>query len=71
MDAITQWTVFGTGCLLDTSRFVRTIADYVLSTGVVNEYLVGEHGDSQEPVWSHVTVGGIPVEEYCSNVSIE
>lgn len=65
-------TVFGSGCLLDTSRFVRSVADYVgLSTGVINGYLVGEHGDSQIPVWSHVTVGGIPIEEYCKDVSLE
>ncbi len=63
--------VFGSGCILDTSRFVRNIADYIgLSTGVVNGYLVGEHGDSQVPVWSRVTVGGIPMGEYCSEMSI-
>ena len=63
--------VFGSGCLLDTSRFVRTIADYIgLSTGVVNGYLVGEHGDGQVPVWSKVTVGGIPIDEYCSEASV-
>lgn len=64
--------VFGSGNILDSSRFVRTIADYVgLSTGVVNGYVVGEHGDGQVPVWSHVTVGGIPIAEYCSNVGLE
>lgn len=64
--------VFGTGCLLDTSRFVRTVADYLeLSTGVINGYLVGEHGDSQVPIWSHVTVGGIPIGEYCANASLD
>lgn len=63
--------VFGSGSILDTSRFVRNIADYVgLSTGVINGYLVGEHGDGQVPVWSRVTVGGIPIEEYCMEVSL-
>lgn len=63
--------VFGTGCLLDTSRFIRTVADYVgVSTGVINGYLVGEHGDGQVPIWSHVTVGGIPISEYCENVGL-
>lgn len=63
--------VFGSGCLLDTSRFVRTVADYVgLNTGVVNGYLVGEHGDSQIPVWSRVTIGGIPIGEYCAEMSL-
>lgn len=64
--------VFGTGCLLDTSRFVRTVADYLnLSTGVVSGYLVGEHGEHQVPVWSRVTVGGIPIADYCQELSIE
>ena len=63
--------VFGTGCMLDTSRFVRTVADYLdLSTGVINGYIVGEHGDNQVPVWSHVTVGGIPIGEYCNAVNM-
>lgn len=44
-------------CILDSSRFVRTIDDYVeLSTGVINEYVVDKHGDGQVPVWSYVTV---------------
>lgn len=64
--------VFGSGNILDTSRFVRSIADYVgLSTGVIGGYLVGEHGDGQVPVWSRVTVGGIPIEEYCRETSLE
>ncbi len=63
--------VFGTGCILDSSRFVRCIADYVgLSTGVVQGYLVGEHGEGQVPVWSRVTVGGISVEDYCREMGI-
>ena len=64
--------VFGSGNILDSSRFVRTIADYVgLSTGVVNAYIVGEHGDGQVPIWSRATIGGIPIEEYCSDVGLK
>lgn len=64
--------VFGSGNILDSSRFVRTIADFVgLSTGVVNGYIVGEHGDGQVPIWSHVTVGGIPISEYCADVDLQ
>lgn len=63
--------VFGTGCILDTSRFVRCIADYIgLSTEVISGYLVGEHGDSQIPIWSRVTVGEIPIGEYCNEVGV-
>ena len=64
--------VFGSGNILDSSRFVRTIADYVgLSTGVVNAYIVGEHGDGQVPIWSRATIGGIPIEEYCNDVGLK
>jgi len=64
--------VFGSGCILDTSRFVRSIADYLeLNTGVINGYVVGEHGDGQVPLWSRVTVGGIPIGEYCNDADIE
>ena len=36
--------VFGSGCILDSSRFVRCVVDYVeLSTGVINGYVVGEY----------------------------
>ena len=64
--------VFGSGCILDSSRFVRTIADYVgLNTGVISGYVVGEHGDGQVPIWSHVSVAGIPIDEYCSDANLE
>ncbi|MDO4796815.1 MAG: L-lactate dehydrogenase [Coriobacteriales bacterium] len=72
-----EWTglpngmVFGTGCVLDTSRLVRSIADYLsLSTGVINAYVVGEHGDSQVPIWSRATVAGIQLGEYCASVGL-
>ena len=63
--------VFGSGCILDSSRLVRAIADYAgVSTGVINGYVVGEHGDAQVPIWSHVTVGGIPIDEYCKDTGL-
>lgn len=63
--------VFGSGCILDTSRFIRSIADYIgLTPGVINGYLVGEHGDGQVPVWSKVTVGGMPIAEYCEAMQL-
>ena len=74
---VTEWMelpdgmVFGTGCILDTSRFVRSVADHLeMNTGVIHGYVVGEHGDGQTPIWSHVTVGGIPIDEYCSEMKI-
>lgn len=72
-----KWTglpngrVFGTGCILDTSRLVRSIANYAcLNIEAVKCNIVGEHGDSQFPVWSRLSIAGIPMEEYCQNVNL-
>ncbi|MBE6041063.1 MAG: L-lactate dehydrogenase [Clostridiales bacterium] len=67
-----QGKVFGTGCILDTSRLIRKIADYTkLNTEAIKCYVVGEHGDTQFPVWSRLAIAGIPMDEYCSNVGLE
>ena len=64
--------VIGTGCILDTSRLIREIADYTkLSTDVVKCNIIGEHGDTQVPVWSRLSIAGVPMKEYCDNVGLE
>lgn len=63
--------VFGTGCILDTSRLVREIANYTrLNIEAVKCDIVGEHGDSQFPVWSRLAIAGVPMAEYCENVGL-
>ena len=64
--------VFGTGCILDTSRLVRAVADYTdINIEAIKCSIVGEHGDTQFPLWSRLSIAGIPMEEYCSNVGLE
>lgn len=63
--------VFGTGCILDTSRLVRCIANYTnLNTEAIKCNIVGEHGNSQFPVWSRLSIAGLPMWEYCANVGL-
>lgn len=63
--------VFGTGCVLDTSRLVRGVANYTgLKIEAIKCNIVGEHGDSQFPVWSRLAIAGVPMEEYCRNVKL-
>ena len=63
--------VFGTGNILDSSRLIRIVADYVgLNTEVVKGNIVGEHGDHQIPIWSRLSIAGVPVEEYCADVGL-
>jgi L-lactate dehydrogenase len=57
--------VFGSGTVLDSSRLRFLIAEH---TGVavqnVHAYIAGEHGDSEVPLWSTATIGGVPVRHW-------
>ena len=57
--------VFGSGTVLDSSRLRFLIAEH---TGVavqnVHAYIAGEHGDSEVPLWSTASIGGIPVRDW-------
>lgn len=75
---VTQWMglpeglVFGTGCILDTSRFLRTVADTInVDITDLDGYMIGAHGEFPVPVWSKLNVNGTPIEEYCRENSIE
>jgi len=58
--------VFGSGTVLDTSWFRYLIGMHCsVSVKNVHGYIVGEHGDSEVPLWSTVTMGGVRMEEYC------
>lgn len=63
--------VFGTGCILDTSRLVSSLSDYLgINTNVINVSVIGEHGASQMPLWSRASIAGYSIEEYCKSVEI-
>ncbi len=53
--------------VLDVSRFVCVLADYVgVSPVEIHAEIVGEHGDSQVILWNSTTVRGIPISQYCA-----
>lgn len=58
--------VIGSGTTLDTAR-LRTLIGQRLNIDPhhIHAYVLGEHGDSEVLSWSSVTVGGIPLEEFC------
>lgn len=50
--------VFGSGTVLDSSRFRYLIAEQAdLAVGNVHGLIIGEHGDSEISLWSSVSVG--------------
>lgn len=63
--------VFGTGCILDSSRLVNVISDYVnLGPEFINTFIAGEHGNTQIPVWSRSEAAQMPLGEYCKAICI-
>ena len=51
--------VIGTGTVLDTSRFRSLLAHKLnIDARSVQAYIIGEHGDSEVPVWSTANVAG-------------
>ena len=57
--------VFGSGTVLDSSRLRILLARHAdVAVQSVHAYVVGEHGDSELPLWSTATIGPIPVSDW-------
>lgn len=61
--------VFGSGTVLDSSRF-RTLLGYYLSVSPksVHANVLGEHGDSEVLIWSSAVAGTVQVEELAASI---
>ncbi|MTH53387.1 L-lactate dehydrogenase [Bacillus mangrovi] len=54
--------VIGSGTILDTARFRYELGTYFnVAPQNVHAYIIGEHGDSELPVYSAADIGGVPV----------
>ena len=54
--------VFGSGTVLDSSRLRWLIAQECgVAVSNVHAYIAGEHGDTETPLWSTATIGGVPL----------
>ena len=59
--------VIGSGTTLDTARFRALVGRQLkVDPQHIHAYVLGEHGDSEVLAWSQVTVGGIPLDEFCT-----
>lgn len=57
--------IFASGTVLDTSRLRWKLAQRAgVSTASVHAYIVGEHGDTEFPLWSKATIGTVPILEW-------
>ena len=52
--------VIGSGTTLDTGRFRAALGDYYrVDPRSVHAFIIGEHGDSEVPVWSLANIAGV------------
>jgi len=58
--------VLGSGTILDTARFRFLLSQHFgVDARSVHAYIIGEHGDSEVPVWSLANIAGMHLPEYC------
>ena len=54
--------VIGSGTVLDTARFRYLLSQkFNIDSRSVNAYIIGEHGDSELPVWSTASIAGTKI----------
>jgi L-lactate dehydrogenase len=59
--------VIGSGTILDTARFRYLLSQtFDVDPRSVHAYIIGEHGDSEVPVWSLANIAGMRLPEYCA-----
>ncbi len=62
LSGIAARKVIGSGTILDTARFRSLLGEHLsVAPNSVHAYVLGEHGDSEVPVWSSAKIGGIPL----------
>lgn len=56
--------VIGSGTILDTARFRYLLSEeFDVAPQSVHANIIGEHGDSELPVWSHANIAGKPLRQ--------
>ncbi|KAL2433464.1 putative L-lactate dehydrogenase [Exophiala dermatitidis] len=64
--------VLGSGTTLDTARFRFELGNYFqIDPQSVHADIIGEHGDTELPVWSLASISGMHLRAYCRQASRE
>ena len=59
--------VIGSGTILDTARFRFLLSRHFdVDPRSVHAFIVGEHGDSEVPVWSLANIAGMRLPDFCA-----
>ena len=58
--------VIGSGTVLDTARLKYLLSRHLdVDSRSIHAFIIGEHGDSEQAVWSAANVSGIPLNHFC------
>jgi L-lactate dehydrogenase len=64
--------VIGSGTVLDTARFRYLLSQHFqVDSQSVHAFIIGEHGDSEVPVWSLANIAGMKLEDFCRAQGLE
>ena len=66
LSGLSSERVIGSGTILDTARFRYLLSQHFrVDASSVHAYIIGEHGDSEVPVWSLANIAGMRLPEFC------
>lgn len=59
--------VIGSGTIVDTARFRYLLSEHFgVDPRSVHAFIIGEHGDSEVPVWSLANIAGMELRAFCT-----
>ncbi len=67
LSALPAQRVIGSGTILDTARFLSLLSQrFEVDPRSVHAWIIGEHGDSEVPVWSLANIAGLGLSRFCA-----
>ena len=64
--------VIGSGTVLDTARLKQMLGNKLaVDSRNIHTFIIGEHGDSELPIWSSANISGIDISSYCKECAVD
>lgn len=71
LSGLSAHQVIGSGTVLDSALFCDLLGQHFgINPQSVHAYIIGEHGDSEVPVWSLANIAGIHLRAFCEHEAI-
>ena len=66
MTTLPSHQIIGSGTILDSARFRFNLGQHFgINSHSIHACIIGEHGDSQVPVWSMANIAGMRLDDFC------